>query len=66
MLSIPAFFMVNIVKGSSLSRQSAPVNGKDNKHQGGEDVSTSPHHHQSLAHEIPRIPLKIHIISRLR
>ena len=40
----------------------APVNRKNNKHQGGENVAASPHHHQPLARQVPRVPLKVHIV----
>ena len=35
-----------------------PVNTEHDEHEGGEDVSSSPDHHQNLASHVPSVPLK--------
>ena len=37
-----------------------PVNTEYDEHEGGEDVSTGPDHHQNLAGHVPSVPLKHH------
>ena len=37
-----------------------PVNTEYDEHEGGEDVSAGPDHHQNLASHVPSVPLKHH------